>query len=77
MLTERKIPLGGGKVIIHSYLYYPLWHICIPATSVPSERAFSTGGNIVNAKHSCLLPENTNMLTFLAQNLDYCIVYSY
>ena len=45
-------------------------HMHTPATSVPSERAFSTVGNIVNVKHSCLLPENTNMLTFLAQNLD-------
>ena len=45
-------------------------YLCIPATSVPSERAFSTVGNIVNAKRSCLLPGNTNMLTFLAQNLD-------
>ena len=45
-------------------------YLCIPATSVPSERAFSTAGNIVNAKCSCLLPENTNMLTFLAQNLN-------
>ena len=48
-------------------------YLCIPATLVPSERAFSTAGNIVNAKRSCLLPKNTNILTFLAQNLHLAI----
>ena len=41
-----------------------------PATSVPSERAFSLCGHIVNRKRSCLLPENVRMLSFLAENLD-------
>ena len=45
-------------------------YLCILATSVPSKHAFSTAGNIANAKRSCLLPENTNILTFLAENLD-------
>ena len=44
-------------------------YLCIPSTSVPSERAFSCTGNIVNVKRSCLLPENVNKLTFLANNL--------
>ena len=45
-------------------------YLAIPATSVPAERAFSTAGNIVNQKRACLLPENVNLLVFLAENLD-------
>jgi len=44
-------------------------YLCIPATSVSSERAFSTAGHVINSKRSCLLPEHANMLVFLAQNL--------
>ena len=44
-------------------------YFAVPATSVPSERAFSLCGHIVNHR-SCLLPENVRMLAFLAENLD-------
>ena len=44
-------------------------YLCIPATSVPSERAFSVAGYICNEKRSCLLPENVSTLVFLAANL--------
>ena len=44
-------------------------YLCIPATSVPAERVFSTAGNIVNHKRSSLLPENTDILIFLNKNL--------
>ena len=45
-------------------------YLCIPTTSVPSERAFSIAGYIVNEKGSFLLPENVDTLVFLAANLD-------
>jgi hypothetical protein len=42
--------------------------LCIPATSTPSERVFSTAGNIVNVKRSMLKPEHLDELVFLAHN---------
>ncbi|XP_066533969.1 E3 SUMO-protein ligase ZBED1 [Hoplias malabaricus] len=44
-------------------------YLCVPATSSPSERLFSTGGNIVNCQRSCLKPHKVDMLVFLARNL--------
>ncbi|CAI6357053.1 unnamed protein product [Macrosiphum euphorbiae] len=43
-------------------------YLAIPSTSASSERCFSTAGNIVTPKRSCLLPENVDMLVFLYQN---------
>ena len=45
-------------------------YLCIPATSTPSERIFSTGGNIVTCTRAALKPEKVNQLVFLAQNLE-------
>lgn len=42
---------------------------CIPATSVPSERAFSTSGHILSPQRSRLSVEKVNMLSFLHNNL--------
>ena len=44
-------------------------YLSIQATSVSAERAFSSIGNIITSKRSCLLPESVEMLTFLAANL--------
>ncbi|XP_078476198.1 E3 SUMO-protein ligase ZBED1-like [Lampetra planeri] len=44
-------------------------YLCIPATSVPSERAFGTPGQIVTPFKSQLSHEHLNMLIFLHHNL--------
>lgn len=45
-------------------------YLAVPATSVPSERAFSAAGHIANERRSsCLLPDSVTMLVFLAENL--------
>ena len=51
-----------------------LKYLCIPATSVASERVFSKGGEIVSAKRSCLKPKNVNQLIFLNKNHKKFIV---
>ena len=60
---------------LNSHRYPGLSHLarkylCIPATSVPLERAFSRAGHIINRKRACLLPDTVQMLVFLAENLD-------
>lgn len=43
--------------------------MCVTATSVPSERIFSSAGNILCEKRSCLSPSNVNRLVFLYENM--------
>ena len=44
-------------------------YLAIQATSVSSERVFSSAGNIVSCKRSSLKPAKINKLCFLAANL--------
>ncbi|XP_057181407.1 E3 SUMO-protein ligase ZBED1-like [Triplophysa rosa] len=44
-------------------------YLCVCATSVPSERVFSTAGDIVSASRSRLATENVNKLIFLQKNM--------
>ena len=43
-------------------------YLGIPATSVPSERVFSTAGDIISAQRSALLPQHVDKLIFLKKN---------
>jgi len=44
-------------------------YLCVPATSVASERVFSSGGDLVSTQRSCLHSENVGKLPFLKKNL--------
>ena len=44
--------------------------LAVPATSVPSERVFSTTGDIVTAQRSTLVGDNVDKLIFLKKNLQ-------
>ena len=60
----------GARKVSFPYLYQiALRHLHIPATSVPSERVFSTAGNVVNLKRASLHPDNVDILIFLHHNV--------
>lgn len=43
-------------------------YLSTPATSVPSERVFSTAGDIITAERNQLSPEHASILIFLSEN---------
>jgi len=81
--TKHSMADGRGEVdereIIKPPLRSSVWKhfgfckdeifLCIPGTSVPAERVFSTAGDIVNAQRSVLRPDHVDQLIFLKKNL--------
>ncbi|XP_060764594.1 E3 SUMO-protein ligase ZBED1-like [Neoarius graeffei] len=46
-------------------------HVCVPGTSVPAERIFSTAGDIISSQRSCLTSEHADQLLFLKKNMQF------
>lgn len=46
-------------------------YLCIPGTSVPSERIFSCAGNVITDHRSSLSPEHAEELIFLSMNARF------
>ena len=75
-MKEEEVKSGTGCMEWWSKksLFYPHLarlakrYLCVPASSVPSERIWSLAGNIVTKKRAALLPENIDMLVFLNHN---------
>ena len=68
---ERNNPLNWWKSKEAKYLYLSKLAravLCIPATSSPSERVFSTAGKTISEERANMLPENADDLVFLHDN---------
>ena len=72
MLTLKPIHWTGGRSTPQNFPQVSnlaMRYLCIPATSSPSERVFSTGGNMVTCHRVALKPETVDRLVCLASNL--------
>lgn len=73
LLDRKKNPLHFWKRHKNTFpeLYkMQLKYLCIPATSVPSERVFSKTGQVTNDRRSRLTPKNLDCIIFLNSNLN-------
>ena len=69
-LDAPNTPTESTNIVDVSDPELPKKFLCAPATSVRSERVFSSASDIVTDKQSRLLPEMTDNLVFLKENLN-------
>lgn len=70
-INKNACPLTWWKENGKRYLHISKFakkYLCIPSISTPSERDFSTAGNIITAKRNCLNGETAKWLIFLSHN---------
>ena len=60
----------SGKVLFPNLYPTAIKYLVIPATSVPSERIFSTAGSVLTKKRNKLGPKNANIIITLNSNVD-------
>lgn len=64
--TESPLLWWSQRTAVYPNLHkLALRHLGVPATSVPSERLFSTAGELISQRRTCLKPKNVNNLLFL------------
>ena len=63
-LAKRELEFPNLTVLAEQYF-------CVQASSVASERVFSTTGDIVSATRACLKPEHVDALVFLKKNARF------
>ena len=65
-LERQKAPHNDKSQLFESAMHF----LCIPATSVPSERLFSKAGEMFSHRRSCVKPKTINQVLFLNKKIN-------
>ena len=65
-LERQKVPHNDKSQLSESAMHF----LCIPATSVPSERLFSKAGEMVSHRRNCVRPDTINQVLFFNKNIN-------
>ena len=65
-LEREKVPHNDKSQLSESAMRF----LCIPATSVPSDRLFSKAEEMVSHRRSCLKPKTIKQVLFLNKNIN-------